>query len=120
MQLFGSKKSYIGADLGTSSIKMVELENKSGRAILSTYGYVEQPIDIIRSSSDTMEDKIVSIIRAIHSQSRMKSKEVIAALPSFSVFNSILSLPKMDKKDLSQAIQWEAKSLCLYPLKRWF
>ena len=92
MNIFNFKKSYLGVDLGTSSIKMVELQNKGGRALLLTYGYVEQPTDIIRSSSIEMEEKIINIIKAIYEQSRMSSKKVVAALPSFSVFNSIINL----------------------------
>ena len=117
MNLFNFKKSYLGVDLGTSAIKMVELQNKNGRALLLTYGYVEQPTDIIRSSSSEMEEKIINIIKSIHRQSRMSSKKVIAALPSFSVFSSIINLPVMNKKDLAQAIQWEARKFIPLPIE---
>lgn len=117
MDIFGSKKSYLGVDLGTSAIKMVELENKSNRAVLSTYGYTEQPTDVIRASSEEMEGKIINIIRSVYRESRMTSKKVIAALPSFSVFSSIISLPAMGKKDLGEAIQWEAKKFIPLPLE---
>ena len=117
MDIFNSKKSYIGVDLGTSAVKMVELQNKGGRALLLTYGYVEQPTDIIRSSSQEMESKIVSIIKTIHKDSRMCSKKVIAALPSFSVFSSIINLPLMNKKDLAQAVKWEAKKFVPLPIE---
>jgi len=85
--------------------------------VLSTYGYVEQPTDVIRASSEVIEDKIINIIRAVYRESRMTSKKVIAALPSFSVFSSIISLPAMGKKDLAQAIQWEAKKFIPLPLE---
>ncbi|NCP17125.1 pilus assembly protein PilM, partial [Candidatus Kuenenbacteria bacterium] len=116
MDLF-SKKSYLGVDLGTSAIKMVELQNKGGRAVLVTYGYVEQSTDIIRASSVEMENKIVAIIKSIYHNSRMNSKRVIAALPSFSVFSSIISLPRMNKKDLAQAVKWEAKKFIPLPIE---
>ena len=61
MSLFGKSKNYIGVDLGTSALKMVELQNKSGRAVLTTYGYVEQSTDIVRSSSAEMEQKIIKV-----------------------------------------------------------
>jgi len=118
MQLFGfgAPKNYLGVDLGTSSIKIVELQSKSGRAQLLTYGYVEQPTDVVRSSSASMEQKIIDIVKAIYRDSRMSSKKVIAALPSFSVFNSIISLPEMGKKELTQAIHWEAKKFIPLPI----
>lgn len=117
MDILTAKRSYLGIDLGTSAIKIVELQEKGGRALLLTYGYVEQPTDIIRSSSKEMEDKIVSIIKGIYKKSRMSSKKVVAALPSFSVFSSIISLPAMNKKDLAKAIQWEAKKFIPLPVE---
>ncbi|OGG86687.1 hypothetical protein A3B87_02550 [Candidatus Kuenenbacteria bacterium RIFCSPHIGHO2_02_FULL_39_13] len=117
MDLF-NKKSYLGVDLGTSAIKMVEVQNRGGRAVLITYGYVEQSTDIVRASSVEMEDKIVAIIKTIYHKSHMVSKRVIAALPSFSVFSSIISLPRMNKKDLAQAIQWEAKKFVPLPIDK--
>jgi type IV pilus assembly protein PilM len=114
---FGSKKSYIGADIGTSSVKMVELQSKGGKAVLVTYGYVEQPTDIIRSSSGEMEHKISEIVKNIYAKSRMTSTKVIAALPSFSVFSSIISLPNMNKKDIAQAVRWEAKKFIPLPIE---
>ncbi len=115
--LFKNKRSYLGVDLGTSAIKIVELQNKKGHPQLLTYGYVEQPTDIVRASSSGTEEKIIKIIKAIYQRSRMVSTEVVAALPSFSVFNSIISLPKMNKKDLAQAIRWEAKKVVPLPLE---
>ncbi len=117
MSLLPSKKSYLGIDLGTSAIKIVELQNKNGRAVLLTYGYVEQPTDIVRSSSSEMEERIVEIVKSICQKSRTTSKKVIAALPSFSVFTSIISLPAMKKKDLHQAIKWEAKKFIPLPIE---
>lgn len=117
MNLFSSPKSYLGVDLGTSAIKIVELQNKSDHALLLTYGYVEQSIDVVRSSSEAMENQIVAIIKNIYRQSRMVSKKVVAALPSFAVFSSIISLPAMEKNDLSQAIRWEAKKFIPLPIE---
>ncbi|OIO17317.1 hypothetical protein COV56_02325 [Candidatus Kuenenbacteria bacterium CG11_big_fil_rev_8_21_14_0_20_37_9] len=117
MELSLSKKSYLGVDLGTSAIKIVELQNKSGRAMLVTYGYVEQSTDIVRASSDEMEERIVGILKSICKKSRVTSKKVVAALPSFSVFTSIISLPAMKKKDIGQAIGWEAKKFVPLPIE---
>lgn len=117
MPLLSSKISYLGVDLGTSAIKMVELQNKGGRAVLMTYGYAEQPTDIVRSSSKEMEQRIVDIIKSICSKSRMSSKKVIAALPSFSVFSSIINLPAMNKRTWGRLLNGKLKNLSLCRLK---
>ena len=117
MTLFSKNKSIIGIDIGADSVKMVELVKEQGKPKLVTYGVAEDSIDIVRDNSPESTAKLVYIIKQIISESRMKGKSVIAALPTFSVFSSILSLPNMPKKDLAQAVRWEAKKFVPMPLE---
>ncbi len=118
MSIFSSKSSYVGVDIGSSSIKMVELANYKGRPRLVTYGFTEKKLDEW-SSSDFVGDVsiMVSTISEIYKKSRISSKKVIAALPNFSVFTAILNLPQMPKKELDSAISWEAKKIIPMPLE---
>ncbi|MFA6524746.1 MAG: pilus assembly protein PilM [Patescibacteria group bacterium] len=117
MALFSSKKSFIGIDLGTSSIKVVELENEKGRPKLITYGFAEQSTDVIKSDSQEAQKEIVAALKAIISQAKVTTMKAVAALPSFAVFSSIISLPSMSKKDLVAAVRWEAKKFVPMPLE---
>lgn len=114
---FSKKQSFLGVDLGTNSIKVVELKNERGRARLQTYGFVEQKTDIIRASSKETEEKIINILKKICQQAKVDSTQAVSALPSFSVFSSIINLPRMEKKDIAQAVQWEAKKFVPLPLE---
>jgi len=116
MKLFGSVKSFIGIDIGTDSVKMVELKKENNQPTLQTYGIAEESIDIVRDTSAESLQKIVQIISHTLETSRITSRNAIAALPTFSVFSSILSLPSMPKKDLAQAVRWEAKKFVPMPL----
>lgn len=118
MPLFGSKKlSYLGVDLGGSSIKLVELRNEGGRPRLVTYGYVERATDIVKSDSKEMQKEVIYILKELVKKSHASILKVISALPSFSVFSSIISLPAMSKKDLVSAVRWEAKKFVPMPLE---
>ena len=118
MSLFGSKvQSYLGIDLGSSSIKMVELSNEKGRPRLLTYGYSEHSADIIRGDSAQNKEIAVSYLKQILSAAKASSKTVVAALPTFAVFSSVIDLPQMDKKELVSAVQWEAKKFVPMPLE---
>jgi type IV pilus assembly protein PilM len=117
MPFFKKKiNSYIGVDLGTSGIKVVELANSKGHARLLTYGIVESSADVVRSNAPETINKVVELLKTIISQSRVTTDRAIAALPAFSVFSSILSLPPMPKSDLAQAVKWEAKKFVPMPL----
>lgn len=117
MAFFGKKQSFLGIDIGTSSIKVVELKNETGRPKLVTYGFVEESTDLIKNDSPQSLAHIVAILRQIFEQSRTTSDRVIAALPSFAVFTSIISLPPMSEKDLLAAVRWEAKKFVPMPLE---
>lgn len=117
MALFSrGKKSYIGLDLGTASIKMVEMTDEKGKPRLVTYGFIEQPTDVIKSDAEGKQKEIISAIKTIYKQSKMTSTKVVAALPSYAVFSSIISLPAMSKKDLYSAVRWEAKKFVPMPI----
>ncbi len=117
MPFFNKKtKSYLGVDLGTAGIKVVELANTKGHATLLTYGIVESSGDIVRSNAPETVNKVVELLQEITKKSRVTTDLAVAALPAFSVFSSILSLPPMPKSDLAQAVKWEAKKFVPMPL----
>lgn len=116
MGIFSSKSSYLGIDIGTSSIKVVELSNFKGRPRLVTYGFIEKKPGEIRNLIDDAAGT-AAIINDICAKSKTSSRKVIAALPNFSVFTSILNLPNLPKKELASAISWEAKKIIPMPLE---
>ncbi|MFH1598498.1 MAG: pilus assembly protein PilM [Patescibacteria group bacterium] len=117
MALFSSKKGYVGVDFGTSSIKMVELELDKGRPKLITYGYIEETTNIVKSDQDEDRAKTVASLKKLIKQSGVTTNKVIAALPPYAVFSSIISLPMMPNKDLISAVRWEAKKFVPMPLE---
>ncbi|MBI3115407.1 MAG: type IV pilus assembly protein PilM [Candidatus Kerfeldbacteria bacterium] len=117
MALLGRKASYLGIDLGASSLKIVELKNEGGRPKLVTYGFAEQRTDVVRSDSAEDQQRIVVALKAILRKARVSTNRLVAALPSFAVFTSIISLPEMSKKDLFAAVRWEAKKFVPMPLE---
>ena len=117
MGLFSNKYSYLGVNIGASSIKLVELADDKGTPKLATYGFTEQSVDIIKDDSETARNEAARILKHLFKESKASGNQVITALPTFSVFTSVLSLPQMNKKDLAGAIKWEAKKIIPMPLE---
>lgn len=117
--MFGSNKySYLGVDLGTASIKVVELMNYSGRPRLMTYGFTEKsPANIDESGLISDPREAAMILKDILRKAKTSSVKAVAALPNFSVFTSILTLPALNKKELASAVSWEAKKIIPLPLE---
>lgn len=117
MKLFASSTSYLGIDIGTASIKMVELENYKNQARLKTYGYADISTNVLSGAIDKNNQLIADYINTIARKSNVQTRQVVAALPTFSVFNFIINLPPMPKKDLTSAIKWEAKKFIPVPIE---
>ncbi len=102
--------------MGTSGIKVVELTSQQGKPRLLTYGYTEQPINVVRSDSKETMSQAVRIVKEIFKKAKVNSNRIIAALPSFTVFSAIINLPAMSRKELVSAVRWEAKKFVPMPI----
>ncbi len=113
MSIFSSNTSYLGIDIGTSSIKIVELKKEGSKVKLVTYGFSES----LQGVEQADVKQISKIINQVFRQAGAVSKNAVAALPTFSVFSSIINLTGVDKKDIPSAVRWEAKKVIPLPLE---
>lgn len=111
------RKSFLGVDIGTSGIKVVQLERFQRQPKLVTYGYAESHFDVVRDQSEELQVHVAQTLSQVLAQSRVTSNMAVAALPTFAVFSSIITLPRMPKHDLATAIRWEAKKFIPLPIE---
>jgi type IV pilus assembly protein PilM len=111
-----STNSFLGIDIGGTSIKIVELKKDNGQAKLVSYGFSENT-EI--SEVDWQNNPVLTakIINRICAEAGLESRSAVSALPTFSVFSSILNLSNVSKKDIEQNVQREAKKIIPLPLE---
>lgn len=109
---------YLGVDIGSQGVKVVQLDNDRGRARLVTYGYEVTPSSGVLSDV-TKRDRATTVaaLKAVLARARVSTTKAVGALPSFSVFSSMLTLPKLPKQELEEAIRWEAKKVIPLPIE---
>jgi len=120
MGLFSSNtNSYLGIDIGSTSIKVVELKKAGSEAKLLTYGYSENINYDNLSKRNSTEDvkKTAKIISNIRKNADTVSHHAVSALPAYSVFQSVISLADLNNQDVSSAINLEAKKIIPLPLE---
>lgn len=117
MGMFGSSESYLGIDIGNSALKVVELKDEKGRPKLVTYGYIEQPNQILKTDSPEVKQNIIRALKLVCEKARVSTKRAVAALPSYTVFSSIIHLPELPKKEMEAAVNAEAKKFVPMPLE---
>jgi type IV pilus assembly protein PilM len=111
------KTSYLGVDIGTASIKLVQLTQDNHGINLDTFGYVDVVSDIIHDNTPESKQKLIDVLKKLISQANVTTTQAIAALPTFAVFTSVVNLPKLPSKELAAAIRVEAKKYVPLPLE---
>ena len=107
--MWGKKKDVIGLDIGSSSIKMVELrEDRSGYK-LQNLAISPLPSEAIVDGALMDSATIIETIRDVIAASKTKSKDVVTSVSGHSVIVKKISLPIMTEAELEESIQWEAE-----------
>lgn len=123
MSLFKKKApSHLGIDIGTSSLKIVELTREKEYLRLLTYGEFRMPgskqkENIIYKSSLELEDKeLANILKDLIRASQVESREATFSVSVFSSFFTLIDLPMMSEKELAQAISFQARKYIPVPI----
>jgi len=116
-------KSFLGVDIGTSSIKIVELSRSGRRRKLDNYGEMravslyEKAFRTFEKSTLTVATQdVVKAIRGIIKEARMQSNRAYFTIPDFSTFFTTLDLPPMTEEELPQAVEFQARQHIPLPL----
>lgn len=120
--LFGSK-GKLGIDIGTASIKIVELETKDNRFALKNYGLFELKGDSKNAAAGDQsilklpDGEIIWGIKEVLSKSKISARDVVASIPSFSTFSTVIEMPYLSESELAKAIPFEARKYVPIPLE---
>jgi len=116
-------KPNLGIDIGTASIKVVQLKKEEEKFKLETYGqistvgYLERLNDTFQATSlKTLEVVAREMLRVALDKSETTIKSAVMSIPVFSSFVSIIEMPFMGEKELARAIQFEARRYVPIPL----
>lgn len=113
--MFGfGKKYFLGIDIGTSSIKIVELELKGGKPVLSNYGWVYLKEAIKENDSLALWKAYIS---KIIQEGRFKGKDAYVSISSSGSLITLIEFPSIERKDMDQAIRFEAHKYVPVPLE---
>jgi type IV pilus assembly protein PilM len=111
MALFQKKTHTIGLDIGSSSVKLAELEQdlKDGTWHLRNFGMASLPPEAIVDGAIMNTNVIVDAIRELVGHHKIKTREVTCSVSGHSVIIKRINLPLMTADELDESIQWEAE-----------
>jgi type IV pilus assembly protein PilM len=114
--LFGKKKSVAGLDIGSSSIKIVELDGKMNSLSLQALGFENLPSDTVIDGQIMELNAVSESVNNICKDHQIKSTQVVAGVSGHSVIIKNIVLPPMSREELEESIDWHAEEHIPYDL----
>ncbi len=108
--MFGiGKNSFLGIDVGTSTVKAVEIKVKNKKPVLSNYAWID--LDAFSGKKEKLPDLEniwPAYLKKLIKESKIKSRNAYVSIPAFGGLITLIEFPEMSKGELDQAIKFEA------------
>ena len=112
-----ANKNALGLDIGSHTIKMVELSQSKSGLELQRFGVAEIPPDAVVEGNFMNFPLIVERVRELVKTHKVKQKKVALAISGNSVIVKKISLPEMTQEELEESVQWEAEQYIPFDIK---
>ncbi len=115
-----TRDKVVGIDIGSSSIKIVELQNRENVLTLTTYGELElgpyadeNPVgQAVVLPANIERQALVDILR----ESASKAKQAVFAMPLASSFVTVMNMQATAEEDISPRVRVEARKYIPIPI----
>jgi len=115
--------SFLGIDIGTTGIRMVQLGSRDKNMILENYASIETKdyLEVLGSGGNLndikiSDSKIAKDLEDIIKRSGVVSKKVAMSIPISSAFSSVMILPDMPDGEIAKAVNFEARQYIPIPI----
>ncbi len=100
------RESFLGVDIGSSSVKVVEIQIKDKKPILTNYAWMDLG-GIVGTTAK--QDTLKLILKRVTKEGGLKGKNAFASVSPAGSLIVIFELPAMAREDLDQAVKFEAR-----------
>jgi len=112
--------NHFGLDIGSHSIKAVQLTGSAERADFVAAGQVETPAQTFNqpyvAETDEAIEAVAGAVKSLHKEAHFSTAKVVTALPESQVFTRVVELPSLKPSEISHAITWEAEQYVPIPI----
>ena len=103
------KKNLVGVDIGSSSVKAVELQGKPGSLSLVNLGFEGLKPDTVVDGQIMELNDVSNVISGIFGAHQFKTDRVAAGVSGSSVIVKNIIVPQMTREELEGSIDWHAE-----------
>lgn len=109
MGIFSDDKDFVGIEVGSTAIKLVQLRKSNGVYNLVAFGSAQLPPNLAQSDSKLDMQKVANVLAQLVKSSHISTKNVVTALPGSAVFSTVIKMPPMNQSELAQAVKYQAE-----------
>jgi type IV pilus assembly protein PilM len=109
MMLKRGKTSMVGVDIGSSSVKAVELQGKGSDLQLLNLGFETLQADSVVDGQIMELNAVSNAISSIFNEHKIKTTKVAAGVNGHSVIVKNIVLPQMTEDELQESFAWHAE-----------
>lgn len=107
----------LGIDIGSKSIKVIELLGSSGSWQLKSSGAVGfRGVSPDKATTDNDYAAIADVLKKIIAQVGVSSKDVNISLPEALAFTRVIRFPFLSDEEVASAVKWEAEQYIPIPV----
>ena len=118
--LFGPKEqSVLGVDVGSSSIKIVQIKRKGGKALLETYGEIALGPYAgfeIGQATNLPPEKIALALKDLIKEANVTTSSAGVAIPIKASLVTVMEMPAVSERELASVVPIEARKYIPVPI----
>jgi len=107
---------HFGLDIGTHSIKAVQLSGSFSEPALVAAGQIKTPPTNSDPNSEEATETLANAVRTLCKEAKTNKNKANVSLPESQIFTRVVEMPVLSDKEMHNAIAWEAEQYVPIPI----
>jgi type IV pilus assembly protein PilM len=103
------QRPYVGLDIGSSSVKVVEIRDDGEEKRLIKFGVSEPISDAVVDGEIVDRDHVAQVIKDLFSREHISPRCVVSSVSGRAVMVKKITMDRLSAEDASEAVLWEAE-----------
>lgn len=116
---FYRDKPLFGLDIGSSSVKVMQIDTENKQQITRGYGVASYEPDVIKDGVIEKPEELAKAIKELFERNlvgEITTRRAALTVPVARTYNRVMTLPQMRKKALDEAVRLEAEQYIAVPI----
>lgn len=105
-KILGKNNVFLGIDIGSSSVKVAEIQTENGLYRLKNVGIAALHGAVLQEDAEPLEE-LETVLRQLLETNNIQARDAILSIGGRDFFAREVSFPKMEPAELAEAVKWD-------------